>query len=322
MKTILISAPYVIPYIERFRPAFDHYRLELIVAPVAERMNEEDLLPYAGKIDGTICGDDQYTAEVIEKFVPRLKVISKWGTGVDSIDREAAARLGVMVGNTPNAFTLPVADTVLAYMLAFVRRQPWMDKAMKSGQWYKLPGRTMSECTLGVVGVGNIGKAILRRARVFGTKLLATDIAPVAPDFILENGVEMTSLEDLLARSDYISLNCDLNPTSFHLMNAKTFAMVKPGAVLINTSRGKVVEQQALIEALQSGRLGGAAMDVYEFEPLPLDSPLLQMDNVMLAPHNANSSPAAWERVHINSLRNLLIGLGIACDDLAQWVGK
>jgi D-3-phosphoglycerate dehydrogenase len=196
-------------------------------------------------------------------------------------------------------------------MLAFVRRQPWMDRAMKSGKWEKIPGRTLSECTLGVIGVGNIGKAVTRRARAFGMKVFGTDIVEIDHVFISETGIEMTSLAHLLANSDFVSLNCDLNPTSYHLMNADTFAMMKPGAVLINTARGPVVEEEALIAALQAGGLGGAALDVFEVEPLPLDSPLLKMDNVLLAPHNANSSPAAWERVHWNTIKNLVEGLGM-----------
>jgi len=316
MLTILFSAPYMIPFIDRFRPCFEHFGLELIVADVKERLEEEQLMAYAGKFDGAICGDDRFTARVLEACSPRLKVISKWGTGIDSIDQQAAARLGIPVGNTPNAFTLPVADTVMGYMLAFARRQPWMDRAVKSGQWEKIPGRSLSECTLGVIGVGNCGKAVLRRARAFGMRLLGNDIINIAPDFLLENGVEMTSQADLLARSDFVSLNCDLNPTSHHLISTKTLSMMKPTAILINTSRGPVVDEPALVEALQSGQIGGAALDVYEVEPLPADSPLLKLDNVLLAPHNANSSPAAWERVHLNTIRNLLNGLGISCQDL------
>jgi D-3-phosphoglycerate dehydrogenase len=194
-----------------------------------------------------------------------------------------------------------------------------MDRAMKAGRWEKLRGRSLSECTLGVVGVGNVGKAVLRRARAFGMRLLGNDIVPIAPDFVLENGVEMTSLRDLLERSDFISLNCDLNPTSYHLINAETLGWVKPGAVLINTARGPVVDEPALIAALQEGRLAGAALDVFEVEPLPLNSPLLKMDNVMLAAHNSNSSPAAWERVHWNTIRNLLDGLGLDVRGLEEW---
>jgi D-3-phosphoglycerate dehydrogenase len=311
MPTVLFTAPYMIPFVDRFSPVLEKYGIELIIPDVRERMEEADLLKYAGQFDGTICGDDRYTERVLAACSPRLKVISKWGTGIDSIDAAACSRYGVTIGRTPNAFTTPVADTVLGYMLAFVRRQPWMDRAMKRGEWEKIPGKTLSECTLGIVGVGNIGKAVTRRARAFGMKVLGTDIVDIDHVFISETGIEMTTLEYLLSNSDFVSLNCDLNPTSHHLMNADTFALLKPTAVLINTARGPIVEEEALVEALQANRLAGAALDVFEVEPLPHDSPLMQMDNVMLAPHNANSSPAAWERVHWNTIRNLIEGLGL-----------
>lgn len=312
--TILLSAPYLIPYLDRFIPLLESHHLSVVVPEVHERLEEDQILQYAGQFDGAICGDDRYTARVLQACAPRLKIISKWGTGIDSIDSAAAARLGIRVTRTPNAFTLPVADTVLGYLLAFARRQPWMDRAMKAGQWQKIPGRSLSECTLGVIGVGNIGKAIMRRAAAFGMKLLGTDIALVDHVFLAEYGVVMTDLNTLLQQADFVSLNCDLNPTSYHLINAQTLRWMKPTAVLINTARGPVVHEPDLITALQSGQIAGAALDVFEVEPLPLDSPLLQLDNVLLAAHNANSSPAAWERVHQNTIKNLLEGL----TDLAQ----
>ena len=318
MPTVLLSAPYMIPFVERFRPVLGHYGVDLIVPLVSERLSEDEILAYAGQFDGAICGDDRYTAAVMERCLPRLKVISKWGTGIDSIDRAAAARLGIQLRNTPNAFTLPVADSVIGYMLSFARNLPWMDRAMKAGIWDKIPGRSLSECTLGVIGVGNVGRAVLRRARAFGMKMLGNDIVSIAPDFLVENGVEMTSLEELLRRSDFVSINCDLNPTSFHLINTRTLGCMKDNAVLINTARGPIVDEPALVEALQTGQIAGAALDVFEVEPLPAGSPLRRMENVMLAPHNSNSSPAAWERVHWNTIRNLLEGLGIECSDLAE----
>ena len=316
MKTILFTAPYMIPFVDRFRPVFDRYGLDLIVPDVRERMEEDELLKYAGQFDGAICGDDRYTAHVIEACASRLKVISKWGTGIDSIDADACSRYGIKIGRTLNAFTTPVADTVLGYLLAFSRRQPWMDRAMKSGEWEKIPGKALSESTLGIVGVGTIGKAVTRRARAFGMQVLGNDIVEIDHVFITETGIEMTSLEDLLTRADFVSINCDLNPTSQHLMNAETFALMNPSSVLINTARGPIVDEKALIEALQAERLAGAALDVFEIEPLPLDSPLMKMENVLLAPHNSNSSPAAWERVHWNTIRNLLDGLGIDSSEL------
>lgn len=318
MSTVLLSAPYMLPYVERFRPVFLHYGLDLIIPQVQERLTQNELVVYVNQFDATLCGDDQYTKSVLDACAVRLKVISKWGTGLDSIDRDEAAKLGIKVFNTPNAFTLPVADSVMGYILAFARQLSWMDKAMKGGKWKKIPGRSLSECTLGVVGVGNVGKAVLRRARAFGMKLLGNDIVPIAPDFLVENGVEMTTLTDLVKRSDFISINCDLNTGSFHLINESMLKLVKHGAVLINTARGRIVDEFALIDALQSGQLGGAGLDVYETEPMMSNNALLKMDNVLLAPHNANSSPSAWERVHWSSIRNLLDGLGIPSRDLME----
>ena len=319
MPSILLSAPYMLPFLDRFMPVFRYFGLDVITPEVNERLEESDLLEYAGKFDGTICGDDRYTDHVLQACTPRLKVISKWGTGTDSIDRVACDRLGIQLKNTPNAFTLPVADSVLGYILAFARKQPWMDRAIKSGKWEKIPGRSLSESTLGVIGVGNIGKAVLRRASAFGMTLLGNDIIPIPTDFLSEYKVNSVSLDELARKADFISVNCDLNPTSRHLVNKSLLDRMKPSAVLINTARGPIVNEKDLIIALQAKKIAGAAMDVFEDEPIPADSPLLKMDNVMLAPHNSNSSPAAWENVHWNTIRNLLVGLKIDPVDLDEW---
>ena len=316
MPTVLFSAPYMIPFVERFRPILEQHGIKLIVAEVRERLDEENILKYAGQFDGAICGDDQFTARVIAACAPRLKVISKWGTGIDSIDQDAAARFGVKIGRTLNAFTLPVADTVMGYILAFARRHPEMDREIKSGKWEKIPGKALHETVLGIVGVGNIGKAVTRRARAFGMTVLGTDIVEIDQVFIAETGIRMTDLGTLMTQADFISLNCDLNPTSYHLVNPNTLSLVKSSAIIINTARGPIVDEEALIAALTAEKIGGAALDVFEVEPLPNNSPLLKMDNVMLAPHNANSSPAAWERVHWNTIKNLLDGLGLDSSNL------
>ena len=318
MNTVLVSAPYMLPELDRFRTVLEAFDLNLIVPVVHERLEDEEILAHAGHFDGTICGDDRYNRRVIEACIPRLRVISKWGTGIDSIDQAAAAELGVMVANTPNAFTIPVSESVIGYMLAFARQLPWLDRTMKTGTWEKTIGKTLIESTLGVIGVGNVGQAVIRRARGFGMKILGNDIVEIAPDFVMEYGLVMTGLEDLLSRSDFISLNCTLNPTSYHLINADRLSRCRPHAVLINTARGPVVDESALVAALQSGVLRGAALDVFETEPLPLDSPLREMDQVLLAPHNSNSSPLFWERVHWNTIKNLLIGLEINLDPLDE----
>jgi len=302
---VLVTAPYMQMVIDRFRYIFEEKGIELIVPTVKERFNEQELLEWVTDVDGVICGDDQFTQRVLQA-APKLKVISKWGTGIDSIDQTACKRLGITVCNSPNAFSEPVADSVLGYMLNFARRLPWMDRIMRQGQWTKMPSISLRECTLGVIGVGNVGKAVVRRATAFGMKVLGNDLVEMPFDFLAENRIDMVSKEELLQQADFVSLNCTLNPTSFHLMSDNEFALMKSTAVIINTARGLIIDEPALIRALQNEQIAGAALDVFETEPLPAESPLLKMDNVMLAPHNANSSPEAWERVHQNTVRNLL----------------
>lgn len=309
--TVLLSAPYMLPSRERFRPALAKFGIEVITPEVNERLEADEILRYAGKFDGAICGDDRFTAEVLLACAPRLKVISKWGTGIDSIDQVAAKELGISVRNTPDAFTDAVADSVMAYILSFARQTPWLDKAVKGGDWRKLPGRSLSETTLGIIGVGRIGKAVARRAHAFGMRILGNDVVDMPAEFLTELGMEMVSLDELLAEADFVSLNSDLNPTSRHIMNTTALAKMKQGAVVVNTARGPLVDEKALVAALQSGKLAGAALDVFEDEPLPRSSALLSMENVLLAPHNSNASPRAWERVHWNTIRNLLDGLGL-----------
>jgi D-3-phosphoglycerate dehydrogenase len=302
---VLVTAPYFQTVVERFRPEFTKHGIELLVPEVNERMEEEELLKLVGDVDGVICGDDQFTEQVLAS-APKLKVLSKWGTGIDSIDQRACNKLGISICNTPNAFSEPVADSVTGYMLCFSRNLPWMDRKMREGLWYKIPSKALRECVLGVIGVGNVGKTVARRATGFGMRILGNDIVEVPQNFLSETGIEMMSIEQLLQEADFVSLNCDLNPSSHHLMNYERFCLMKPTGVVINTSRGPVIKETDLVKALQEGIIGGAALDVFEHEPLPDDSLLKQMDNVMIAPHNANSSAEAWERVHRSTMDNLI----------------
>jgi len=305
---VLVSAPYMQPVLDDYQHVFSDNEIEIVIPPVQERLREGELMQWIEDVDGVICGDDQFTERVL-RAAPRLKVISKWGTGIDSINQEACERLGIRIGNTPNAFSEPVADSVMGYILNFARKLPWMDKAMRKGVWKKIPGVSLSECALGVIGVGNVGKAVVRRAVSFGMGILGNDIVEMPAGFLEETGIEMVSKNELLKQSDFVSINCDLNPTSFHLMGYKEFELMKSGAYLINTARGPLVDEGALIDALRRQRIAGAALDVFEAEPLPEDSPLRGMDNVLMAPHNANSSPRSWKRVHENTIRNLIKGL-------------
>ena len=305
---VLISAPYFLPALEEFRSRLEAAHVDIVTVPVCERLSEAELLPLIETIDAAICGDDQFTEKVL-RAGPRLKVISKWGTGIDSIDIGAAAKLGIRVCNTPNAFTDAVADTTLGYVLSFARGLPRMDHDVRRGRWSKLDLISLKECTLGVVGVGNIGKAVVRRARAFGMQALGVDPVPVDVSFLEETALAMGSLRTLLEESDFVSVHCDLNPTSFHLVGRHELNLMKTSAYLINTARGAIIDEAALIDVLREKRIAGAALDVFEVEPLPADSPLREFPNCLLAPHNANSSPEAHRRVHESTIQNLLNAL-------------
>lgn len=299
---VLITAPYFQLVVDEYRPQFAKRDIELVVPTVNERMSEEELLPLVGDIDGILCGDDRITEKVLQA-APKLKTIVKWGTGIDSIDKEAAKRRGIPVRNTPNAFTEPVADTVLSFILAFARGTIDLNRKIRKGVWEKKLNSALNERTIGIIGVGNIGSAIVKRLQAFGARILGNDIQEKPFDF-------MVPLNELLRESDFVVVSCDLNPTSNRIVNAKTLAKMKPTAYLINAARGPLVDEAALIKALEEGKVAGAALDVFEVEPLPESHPFKKMENVILAPHNSNSSLKAWTRVHENSLRQLFEDLG------------
>ena len=305
---VLISAPYLLPVIGQYRSFLEQNGVNIITVPVNERLDEAELLKIIDQVEGVICGDDHFTRRVIESS-PHLKVISKWGTGIDSIDLNAASQQGVKVYNTADAFTDPVADTVMGYVLIFARQLLALDRNMRNGAWQKLPAVSLRECVLGIVGLGNVGLAVARRAGAFGMSVLGNDVADISDVTAQAYNVEKASLNRILVESDFVSLNCNLNPTSDHLISEKEFRVMKTSAYLINTSRGRVVSQDALVKALQQEWIAGAALDVFENEPMTSDNPLLKYENCLLAPHNANSSPVAWEKVHESTINNLIEGL-------------
>lgn len=302
---VLITAPYFLPVVDEYGERFADHGIEPVVHEVQERADEEELLAVIEGFDGVICGDDRFTARVLEA-ADRLKVISKWGTGIDSIDEAACRRYGVAVRNTPDAFSHPVADSVLGYILAFARGIPWMDRHMKEGGWSKLPGVSLRESTVGIVGVGDVGRRVAERVAPFRARLLGNDVRPIDDEILSGTGMQSVGLDELLEESDFVSLNCDLNETSRGLIDVAALKRMKSDAVLVNTARGPVVDEEALIDALRTGEIRGAGLDVFEVEPLPADSPLRQMDNVLLASHNANASPRAWRKVHESTFDNLV----------------
>ena len=305
---VLVSCHHLQQTIDRYRDWFAKENAEIVMPRSTQQLSESDLLGIIADFDGVIAGDDHFTAAVIEKAT-RLKVISKWGIGVDAIDHDACRRHGVRVFNTPDVFADECADVVVGYLVLLARQLHRMDQSVRSGGWLKVRGRSLRDKTLGVIGVGSIGRAVVRRGRALGMKVLGYDVMPPPDDFIRETGARLTSLEELLTDSDFITLNCNLTASNRHLMSGPQFTRMKPGSYLINTSRGPLVDEAALIEALRTGKLSGAALDVYEREPLPSDSPLLQFENCIFGTHNSSNTIEAVLRVNELSIRNLFTGL-------------
>ena len=220
---------------------------------------------------------------------PGLKVVANMAVGYDNIDLDAARRHGVVITNTPGVLDDATADLAFALLLAAARRLPEAERMLRQGQWTGwsplwLAGKDLRGATLGIVGAGRIGQAVARRGKGFGMRILYTARGP-KPAFEAELGAEYRSLADLLAESDFVSLHVPLTPKTRELIGRKELARMKPGAVLINTARGAVVDEGALYDALSAGHLQAAGLDVYSVEPVPLDHPLLTLPNVVALPH-------------------------------------
>lgn len=298
---VLVSNIMMLNERERFDTLLRARGVEPVWPEVNQFMTEAQCLELAGQFDGWLAGDDQITAAVLEASLPRLKVISKWGTGIDSIDLEAAKRLGVPVCNSPGAFRDAVSEYAMGLLLAATRRLARTDRLVRQGGWPKgrFPGLTGK--TMGVVGYGAIGQGVGQRARGFGMEVIAHDpYMDSAPD-----GTPMVTFRQLLADADVICLCCNQTSDNHHLLNAAAFEQARDGVIVVNVARGGLIDEAALTAGLHSGKVGAAALDVFEAEPLPQDHPLLQFENVAVSSHNANSTIEAIEYVHANTLENL-----------------
>jgi len=308
---VLITCPYLQQSIDRYRDVFVKRCIDIESPHVTQKLKESELLEVIDRFDGVIAGDDEFTAMVLEKG-KRLKVIAKWGVGVDAIDMGAARRLGILVSNTPNVFSDDMADVVMGYIVLLARQLHRLDQSVRSGDWIKLQGVSLRGKVLGVIGVGNIGRAIVRRAVVSGMSVVGYDVIPVPQSFIAETGLRILGLEDLLQASDFVSLNCNLTPANRHLIGRRELALVKPSVYIINTARGPLIDEAALVQVLREGKVAGAALDVFDQEPLPLDSPLRQFDNCVFGTHNSSNTLEGIMRANEMAIRNLLHGLGVA----------
>jgi glyoxylate reductase len=244
---------------------------------------------------------------------PRLRVVSNYAVGFDNIDVPACTERGVLTGNTPGVLTETTADFAFALLMASARRIVEGVDYVRSGRWKTwgpmlLMGPDVHHATLGLVGLGRIGSEMAKRARGFDMRVLYYDVFR-REDLEASLGITYTPLDDLLAQADFVSVHTPLTPDTHHLMNAERFGRMKRSAILINTSRGPVVDTEALAAAVSAGTIGGAALDVTEPEPLPADHPLVSMPNVIIVPHIASASETTRGKMAEIAARNLIAGL-------------
>ncbi|MDD2921734.1 MAG: D-glycerate dehydrogenase [Anaerolineales bacterium] len=272
--------------------------------------SREELVQRARGADGLLCLlTDKIDGDVMDAIGSQLKVISSMSVGVDHIDVAAATARGIPVGNTPGVLTDATADQAFALMLSAARRIVEADRFLKAGKWVTwspslLLGADFAGSTLGIVGFGRIGQAIAKRAQGFDLRVIYH-----SPNAQPAYNAHPVDLDTLLRESDFVSINVPLTAQTKHLVNAKFLAKMKPGAVLVNTARGGVLDQKALYAALKSNKIFAAALDVTDPEPLPLDCPLLELENCIIVPHLGSASKKTREMMALLAAQNLIAGL-------------
>lgn len=268
--------------------------------------SQEELIERAGSATCVINsrGQVKWPGEILRRL-PRLKMITVCGIGTDAIDLEAAKELGIVVCNIPGRTAPVVAEHAFALMLAVSRRTAWMTAEMKAGRWPRMTATSLAGKTLGVIGTGNIGCEMIQLAAGFGMKVVAWSFHPSA-EKAERLGFRYVEREELLQQADVVSLHVRLTEESRGLIGRRELGLMKEGALLINTARGAVVQTAALVEALESGRLAGAGLDVFETEPLPADDPLLRCAPVVLTPHSADQVPEGIDLLNAGCVENVI----------------
>jgi D-3-phosphoglycerate dehydrogenase len=268
---------------------------------------DEDLRRFVGQADAILCDATPITADLLDR-APRVQIVSEYGIGYDNIDVGAASQRGIWVANVPGFCAPEVADHTLALLLAANRSLLPLDRSIRRGEWDAIGAaggtQRLGGQTLGLVGFGAIGRSVARRARAFGMRVLAHS-PHVTPELAREHGAEAASFEDVLRLSDYVSLHLPGGPATRHLIDSAALARMKPTAWLINTSRGSVVDESALLDALGAGRLGGAALDVRQTEGPSADDPYCPLPNVILTPHAGYYSQQSLIELRRRAARNV-----------------
>jgi D-3-phosphoglycerate dehydrogenase len=272
-------------------------------------LNEADTLALVGDIDGYICGDDMITRAVLEKARPRLKVISKYGIGVDKIDVKSCTEFGIPLLFTPGVNHTTVAEHTFLLLLALEKNFLFHTDSTRSGGWKRKTGHELLDKTIGIVGLGRIGKEVAIRARAFGMHPIGYDVY-WDEKFAAQYGVKRAaSLDEIFAASDYLSLHTNLTPETRDLINATRIAKMKKGVLILNCARGEIVHTADMVEALKSGQVGGYGTDVLDVEPPAADHPLLKLPNVVCTPHIGSRTYESVVRQATTAVKNLILAM-------------
>jgi D-3-phosphoglycerate dehydrogenase len=267
---------------------------------------EDKMLELVGDFDGVLCGDDAFTRKVLEKCLPKLRVLSKYGIGVDKIDLQAATDLKIPVTYCPGVNHTTVAEHSFGLMLSLYRQIPQQNALVHQGHWKRMTGHELLGKTLGILGLGRIGKEVAKRARAFEMRVLGFD--PFWDEgFAAEYGIERKATADEVIReADVLALHMNLSPENRGFLNSTRLAAMKKGAIVINTSRGALVDQWAVAEAVKSGHLGGYGCDVVEPEPIESTNPLIGLENVVMTPHIGSRTFESVLRQATMAVENLI----------------
>jgi len=277
---------------------------EVVYNTAGRALSAEELLPLVSEIDALIAGLDDINQQVIEA-ADRLRVIARYGVGVDRVDLSAAKRKGIVVTNTPGANATSVAELTVGLMLALVRSIPLANAQTKSGRWPRLRGSTLADKTIGLLGLGAIGRHVAQMLGGFDCGIIGYDPAVDARQ-AAQFGVERHERDEIIRRSDILSLHLPLLPATENMFDASLIASMKDGAYLVNTARSELIDEAALLQALQRGKLSGAALDTFRQEPPGADHPLLQLDNVIVTPHTGSHTDGATNTMGRMALHDCL----------------
>ncbi|HEY4415132.1 MAG TPA: phosphoglycerate dehydrogenase [Verrucomicrobiae bacterium] len=272
-------------------------------------LNEADTLALVGDVDGYICGDDAITRKVLEKARPKLKVLSKYGIGVDKIDVKSCTEFGLPLLFTPGVNHTTVAEHAFLLLLALEKNLLFHTDSTRTGGWKRKTGHELFEKTLGIIGLGRVGKEVAIRARAFGMNVISLS-RHWDQNFAAQYGIkEVTSLDEIYAKSDYISLHCNLTPDTREVIDARSISKMKRGVIIVNCARGEVVATDDLIAALQTGHVAGYGADVLDQEPPPADYPLLKLPNVIITPHIGSRTYESVVRQATCCVKNLILAM-------------